>query len=103
MIGEGSQEHFFHSGLGNWVDGRVGTDLGDIGGRTGGEGGHMMKSLSYTESKVFGGYPGEDVQQAVGYKGLVHRDLEQRWRYYQGREVEIVVKGMNGFVTRKSS
>lgn len=55
-------------------------EIGDSGGRTGRGWEDDEVCIRYADSKEFGGYPGEDVQQAVGYKGLVHRDLGWRWR-----------------------
>lgn len=52
---------------------------------------------------MFGGCPGKDVQQIVGYKDLVYRDLGRRWRF--GIYQEIISSNCsqgNEFVGRES-
>ena len=77
------------------------TDIGEIGGRMGKRWEDEV-IIRYVELKASGGYPGEDVQQAVGNKGLVHRDLGQRWRFGSYQEISSNCSQGNGFVTQES-
>lgn len=49
-----------------------------------------------------GGYPGKGVQQIVGYKGLMYRDLGRRWRFGIYQEISSNCSQGNEFVARES-